>query len=422
VVETQRVEISALKAELDNRDKANSGKMSISSTSIASLPSTSYDASLTANAHPSSSNEDNVSLQSAQITSHTIDDNSSGAVFSASADSNVSSNKRGYSIEESGPDAKKPRTDDEIEDNPSVETENTEEDSNDVSATDNASSNYNQVNEEVVPDLPEGGENDELAEDQSPNMEPDEPSGTASSSQPVSRPSSIDFHVPTISSAIDPMLMQPGPSWRYPSPSTSQHFSTNLPLQLSHRMIRTRNHDIASGGPERVDQNVVAAAAPNAPPLVIIPPNPYILSPPNTNPNMNAFSSAFLDESEGIVPSTPILFSGFPPRSSEEASMISPHVPQAFSFITSGSGGATASASGTTPTISDTASSVISIDDSVVEYESNSPRPDDGTNQEEQGAFLQPTSSNAQSNQASTSNLGRPRKLRIRGLSRPRQP
>src|SRR5699024_9051586 len=114
--------------------------------------------------------------------------------------------------------------------------------------------------------------------------------------QQPSRPSSID--VPSTSSAvIDPLLMQPGPSSRYllaPTSSANQ-LSTSHPL--SSRTAPSANH----AETERQDGQRVTVH--NAPRL-IIPPN-NMFSPQN---QLMTPLGPFLEEGEGIVPSTPVLY------------------------------------------------------------------------------------------------------------------
>ncbi|XP_017492837.1 PREDICTED: nucleoprotein TPR-like [Rhagoletis zephyria] len=193
---------------------SSSSKMPISSTSISSrsstVPSSSFESAISSNINqPSSSNEENFnldSLQSTQITSHsTSDDNSSELFSSIVADSNVSSNKRGYSSDsDPGHLGRKNRRNetDEVttyEDESSNQSAivNIEEDSNDdsaavptdaasaavaaVSAPGSSSANYTSSNGESV----ESADNDTQMDSQmeepnaidqmnSPDDQPDE--------------------------------------------------------------------------------------------------------------------------------------------------------------------------------------------------------------------------------------------------------
>ena len=172
-------------------------------------------------------------------------------------------------------------------------------------------------------------------------------------------------------------------------------------------------------------------------PRLIIPPSTNMLSPPN--PLITQLVPFSVEEGEGIVPSTPILYS-----SHFGESTISPQVPQSQFVFSTNSGVNTNSRNNSngnsiTPTISDTVSSVITIDDAVAEYESNSLLTTSSeANQEEEQVSL-PTSSDAislqydqpddtnnsnqerqQQPQPTSGILSRPRKLRIRGSSRGR--
>lgn len=169
---------------------SNSSKMPSSSTLISrsnTVPSSSFESVISSNIHqPSSSNEEifNLdSLQSTQITSHSTSDDNSSELFISSelfsstvADSNVSSNKRGYSSD-SDPDHLNRKTrrsepdvittnDEEDEVSNQSAVVNIEEDSNDDSAAvdvaadaadadtaasaGSTSANYTPSNEEVV--------------------------------------------------------------------------------------------------------------------------------------------------------------------------------------------------------------------------------------------------------------------------------
>ena len=131
-------------------------KMSVSSTYVsASLqqPSTSsFEPSLSFNIQPSSSNEDNDRLQSAQITSHTtsLDDNSLES-FSNSlnqvSDSIVSSNKRGFPHYDSEHELKRRKDNDvSLSEEDSIDQSMVEDDSNDVSEIRDVQSNYEERN------------------------------------------------------------------------------------------------------------------------------------------------------------------------------------------------------------------------------------------------------------------------------------
>ena len=184
VINSQKLEIVRLRKDDGNQpstSKAKSNKMPISSTFIsASLSSTSsFDPSVLSNIQPSSSNEDNVT-QSAQITSHSISDDNSSELFSSQiADSNVTSNKRGYSSD-SDTGMKKIRIND-------PEQIYQEESSNlsVINVDDEESSESPQGNEETNEESVESADNapmdDGANEDQNADQMPDGPSDTASS-------------------------------------------------------------------------------------------------------------------------------------------------------------------------------------------------------------------------------------------------
>lgn len=169
-------------------------------------------------------------------------------------------------------------------------------------------------------------------------------------------------------------------------------------------------------------------------PRLIIPPNSSnnLLSPQNS---LMMSMAPFLEESEGIVPSTPIMFA---PGASFESNnhhhhITSPQIAQSLFHFSNGiatSSSNVRAAVSITPSISETVSSVISIDEAVSDYESptHSPRPNASTQDEEEEEEEQislPTSSDSTASTSSQpqsvtsgSNTAsrRVRKLRIRGL------
>ncbi|KAI2805391.1 hypothetical protein BLOT_004387 [Blomia tropicalis] len=381
-IASKETEIEALKAQLRSSSisklnqpttskfssVSNRRKMPISSTYISAsqyAPSTSFDALISSNLQPSSSNEDNVTLQSAQITSHSVDDNSSESMLSNIArqlqqqqqqrqsvpDSNVSSNKRGYSTDEGENSMKKTRRNDdnqvenlyEDEDDSNQSVDNIEEDSNDVSATAQSGSNYNQTTHQLV-----------------------------------------------LSAQLDPLLTEPGPSNRneFATSTGSTFVSHPLSLRSTSTVPGLEHHDDDDG--RSIPMTSTTSDSLNTQPrLMILPPNNMHSS---SNPIIGTIGP-YQEDGEGIVPSTPILYV---PR--YEESMVSPQVQQPRFLFGNANSMVHQQDQSTAPSTSDSHHSIstIMVDDSVVDFDPTSPRASQMID-DQMGSSI-PTSSDSSSN------------------------
>lgn len=448
-IASKETEIEALKAQLRSSSisklnqpttskfssVSNRRKMPISSTYISAsqyAPSTSFDALISSNLQPSSSNEDNVTLQSAQITSHSVDDNSSESMLSNIArqlqqqqqqrqsvpDSNVSSNKRGYSTDEGENSMKKTRRNDdnqvenlyEDEDDSNQSVDNIEEDSNDVSATAQSGSNYNQTSEESA---------EETIPLEDINVEDESNEQLVNNNQSDAASSS---HQLVLSAQLDPLLTEPGPSNRneFATSTGSTFVSHPLSLRSTSTVPGLEHHDDDDG--RSIPMTSTTSDSLNTQPrLMILPPNNMHSS---SNPIIGTIGP-YQEDGEGIVPSTPILYV---PR--YEESMVSPQVQQPRFLFGNANSMVHQQDQSTAPSTSDSHHSIstIMVDDSVVDFDPTSPRASQMID-DQMGSSI-PTSSDSSSNVPtievnqtdqqqvqSAEQVGRTRKLRI--LRRP---
>lgn len=249
--------------------------------------------------------------------------------------------------------------------------------------------------------------------------------------QLFSRPSTLGHShqlSSSTSSTVDSALVQAGTSTtftQYPMASNGIAFHS-----MSNHTFTSR--PITSNPPEMNEQHQRPEAGVHGAPRLIIPPNSSnnLLSPQNS---LMMSMAPFLEDGEGIVPSTPIMFApGAPFESNHHHHITSPQVPQSLFHFSNGvatSSSNVRAAVSITPSISETVSSVISIDEAVSDIESptHSPRPNAPSQEEEEEEEEQvslPTSSDStastssqpQSVTSGSSTSSRVRKLRIRGL------
>lgn len=207
------------------------------------------------------------------------------------------------------------------------------------------------------------------------------------------------------------------------STSNAFHYMSNHPFT---------SRPITANPPENeLHQRPDAGYGLHGAPRLIIPQNSSsnFLSPQNS---LMMSMAPFLEEGEGVVPSTPIMFApGAPFDANSHHQMTSPQVPQSLFHFSNGvatSSSNVRAAVSITPSISETVSSVISIDEAVSDFESPtpSPRPNASTqdDEEEEEQISLPTSSDStastssqpQSVTSGSSTASRVRKLRIRGF------